>query len=72
MVRSLADRTFQLRPAGLPVLAVGGVDEGNVAAWWASGARGFGVGGALFRPGVPPAQVRANAEAFVEAVEVRR
>ena len=38
-------------PANVPVLAVGGVDAGNLAAWWAAGARGFGVGSALYRPG---------------------
>ena len=40
-------------PAQVPMLAVGGVDAGNAATWWAAGAKGFGVGSTLWGPAMP-------------------
>jgi 2-dehydro-3-deoxyphosphogalactonate aldolase len=54
-------------PRTLPVLAVGGVSDSNMADWMAAGAAGFGIGGALYRPGDPPTAVEANARALVAA-----
>lgn len=54
-------------PKEMPVLPVGGVAADTVAGWRAAGAAGFGVGGALYRPGDDPATVGERARAFVAA-----
>jgi 2-dehydro-3-deoxyphosphogalactonate aldolase len=54
-------------PKTTPVLPVGGVEPGNVAAWRAAGADGFGLGSALYKPGRPAAEVGEIARAFVAA-----
>ncbi len=54
-------------PAQTAVYAVGGIATGDIAAWIAAGASGFGIGGALYRPGAAPDEVAARARAFVEA-----
>jgi len=59
-------------PAQVPMLAVGGVDAGNAATWWAAGAKGFGVGSTLWGPAMPTADVSRRAAAFVTAVEAAR
>jgi 2-dehydro-3-deoxyphosphogalactonate aldolase len=55
-------------PPGVPVLAVGGVAPGDVAAWLAAGADGFGLGSGVYRPGQDAATVGRQAQAYVEAV----
>lgn len=52
-------------PAGTAVLPVGGITPDKMGAWRAAGAAGFGLGGALYRPGVAPAEVGERACAFV-------
>jgi len=54
-------------PRDLPVFAVGGVTQATMGAWIAAGAAGFGVGGALYKPGDQAQGVAAKAAAFVEA-----
>lgn len=54
-------------PAGTRVYAVGGVDPDGVAGWRKAGASGFGIGSALFKPGVSADQAGAAAAAFVAA-----
>lgn len=54
-------------PPATPVFPVGGVEPGNVAAWRAAGANGFGLGSALYKPGHSAAQVGSAAGAFVAA-----
>jgi 2-dehydro-3-deoxyphosphogalactonate aldolase len=51
-------------PAGTKVLPVGGVDAGNIGAWRAAGAAGFGIGSAIYKPGDTPAIVAAKARAL--------
>lgn len=58
-------------PAHVPLLVVGGVTPESIAAWLAAGADGFGLGGALYRPGMFPAEVAARAESFVTALARR-
>lgn len=55
-------------PPDVPLLVVGGVTPAAMAAYLDAGASGFGLGGALYRPGQSPAQVGAQARAFVEAL----
>ncbi len=55
-------------PPSLPVLAVGGIVVESISGWRASGAAGFAVGRALFRPGDRPEEVARRAEAFRQAL----
>ncbi|MGG5808127.1 2-dehydro-3-deoxy-6-phosphogalactonate aldolase [Falsiroseomonas sp. CW058] len=52
-------------PKGTPILPVGGIEAGNMAPWRAAGAAGFGIGGAIYRPGDTPAVVAAKAAGLV-------
>ncbi|MGR3322528.1 MAG: 2-dehydro-3-deoxy-6-phosphogalactonate aldolase [Pseudooceanicola sp.] len=52
-------------PTDTNVLAVGGARPDNFADWAAAGANGFGIGGALYRPGDDAATVGARARAIV-------
>lgn len=52
-------------PAGTPVWPVGGVAPDTMAAWMKAGATGFGIGGALYTPGVTLGQLKERAESFV-------
>ncbi len=54
-------------PPEVTVWAVGGVGHDHMAAWWAAGARAFGLGGELYRPGQTPAETRAKAAKVVAA-----
>lgn len=54
-------------PREAVVWAVGGVGPADLAAWWAAGARGFGIGGEVFRPGQSPAETADKARALVRA-----
>jgi 2-dehydro-3-deoxyphosphogalactonate aldolase len=54
-------------PASVPIFAVGGITPEGIAAW--SGAcEGFGLGSALYKPGVTPHEVGSRAQVFVQAV----
>lgn len=55
-------------PPGTAVLPVGGMDAASIPAWRAAGAAGFGIGGALYRPGDTAAAVGAKAGALVAAL----
>jgi 2-dehydro-3-deoxyphosphogalactonate aldolase len=64
------DHLRQLRavlPAGVAVLAVGGVGPADMAVWRAAGASGFGLGSELYRPGQAPAETAAKAARAVAA-----
>ncbi|GGJ94260.1 2-dehydro-3-deoxy-6-phosphogalactonate aldolase [Pseudomonas matsuisoli] len=54
-------------PKELPMLPVGGITPDNMTPYLNAGANGFGLGSALYKPGLTPAQVSANAEAFASA-----
>ncbi len=55
-------------PPQVPVLAVGGVDERNMSAYWDAGARGFGIGSALYTPGRPADEVSDRAAGLVNQI----
>jgi len=55
-------------PQDVPVLAVGGVGPGDLAAWRAAGASGFGIGGELYRPGDSATVIGQKAAAFQAAL----
>lgn len=54
-------------PAEVPVHAVGGVGPADFAAWRKAGAAGFGLGTALYAPGMTAADVATRARAAVAA-----
>lgn len=55
-------------PKGTALLPVGGIKPDTMEGYWAAGARGFGLGSALYKPGMAADQVGAAARAFAEAV----
>ncbi len=59
-------------PRGTRVYAVGGAGPENLSAWIAAGADGFGIGSALYRPGMGAAEVRARARELVAAWDAAR
>ena len=56
-------------PPRTPVYMVGGVGPANFADWLAAGATGFGLGTALYTPGLTPAEVAARARDAVTAYD---
>ncbi|MFZ4382092.1 MAG: 2-dehydro-3-deoxy-6-phosphogalactonate aldolase [Sandarakinorhabdus sp.] len=59
-------------PPDAVLLPVGGVGPAQMADWWAAGARGFGLGSDLYRPGMSPAEVGQRAAAAVAAMRALR
>ena len=60
-------------PRDVPILPVGGIGPDSLAPWLAAGANGFGLGSALYRPGMTAAEVSERAQRFVSALaEARR
>jgi len=55
-------------PPGTQVLPVGGITPDQMGHWWAAGARGFGLGGTLYRPGRSAREVGRRARACLSAV----
>jgi 2-dehydro-3-deoxyphosphogalactonate aldolase len=58
-------------PKHVPVLIVGGVAADEVGEWLSAGADGFGLGGALYRPGHSASEVKQNAVGFINALKQR-
>lgn len=54
-------------PREVPLVPVGGVIIENMAAFVAAGASGFGLGSALYKPGMTAGDVRTAADNFVAA-----
>jgi 2-dehydro-3-deoxyphosphogalactonate aldolase len=54
-------------PPQVLFLPVGGITPQNLAPYRAAGASGFGLGSALYKPGMTPQQVSVQARAFVAA-----
>ena len=54
-------------PQGTKVYAVGGADASNFGEWIAASADGFGIGSALYKPGLTVADVKARAIDMVAA-----
>jgi 2-dehydro-3-deoxyphosphogalactonate aldolase len=53
-------------PAGSSVVPVGGIDPDNLASYWNVGAKGFGLGSALYKPGKAIDDIAFDAKRFVE------
>jgi len=54
-------------PRDTPVFPVGGITPDNMTPWLAAGARGFGIGSALYAPGIDIPEVSRRARAFAQA-----
>lgn len=54
-------------PAAVPVYAVGGAGPANFADWTRAGAAGFGIGTALYTPGLAVVEVQARAQTIASA-----
>ena len=55
-------------PSELRILPVGGIVPEGMAPWRQAGAAGFGLGSALYKPGMTAGEVGANARAFIAAL----
>ncbi len=56
-------------PKSVPLLAVGGVEAANIAAYRKAGVKGFGLGSNLYKPGMSAAEVGTRAAAMVAAFD---
>ncbi len=54
-------------PPKIPLLPVGGVTPERMAEYVAAGAAGFGIGSALYRPGVKASEIAVRAAGFTKA-----
>lgn len=59
-------------PKGTRLFPVGGINPETMQPYVAAGAAGFGLGSALFKPGMAPAEVGRNARAFAQAWQAIR
>lgn len=49
-------------------IPVGGITPERMAAYWQAGARGFGLGSALYRPGISAEEVKTRGTEFITAI----
>ncbi len=54
-------------PSSAICMPVGGVQTGDLASYWQAGAKGYGIGSQLFRPGDEVSLVAQRARAYAEA-----
>ena len=59
-------------PTGTQVYTVGGAGPENFADWFAASADGFGIGSALYKPGMSTADIAARAKDIVAAYDVAK
>lgn len=55
-------------PPEMPVIPVGSISPANMGEYWHAGAAGFGLGSALYRPGMNADAVAAAASTFISTI----
>lgn len=65
---SVVKALLAVLPRGTALLPVGGMSAATIAAWRDAGAAGFGIGGALYRPGDAPMVVAERARGLRAAL----
>jgi len=58
-------------PADMPLIPVGGMDETRFEGWLRAGAAGFGIGSALYKPGIKPPELRDRAHKLLAALRAQ-
>jgi 2-dehydro-3-deoxyphosphogalactonate aldolase len=58
-------------PKDVPLIVVGGITPEKMAAYFDAGANGFGLGGAVYKPGQSATEVAEQARAFTAALKER-
>jgi 2-dehydro-3-deoxyphosphogalactonate aldolase len=53
----------------MPIIPVGGIDQTRFESWLQGGAAAFGIGSALYRPGIKPAELRDRASNLMIAMQ---
>ncbi len=56
-------------PRDTMMIPVGGVSERTMPDYWAAGADAFGIGSALYRPGMRAGEVGERARAFIATLD---
>ena len=56
-------------PKEIGLIPVGGIDASNIGAWLKAGATGFGIGSALYQPGIAVEDLRQRAASITAALE---
>ncbi|MDG2284851.1 MAG: 2-dehydro-3-deoxy-6-phosphogalactonate aldolase [Alphaproteobacteria bacterium] len=56
-------------PKSMPVLPVGGISPDKMSGYFDAGANGFGLGSALYKPGMSAGEVVGNAQRFIAALQ---
>ena len=56
-------------PKTMPILPVGGISPEKMASYFAAGSDGFGLGSALYKPGMSAGEVGMNAGRFIEVLK---
>jgi 2-dehydro-3-deoxyphosphogalactonate aldolase len=64
---SVVKALLAVLPPGTKLIPVGGISAGNIPAWRAADAAGFGLGSSLIRPGDDVPTVQRKASALVAA-----
>jgi len=57
-------------PKEIGLIPVGGVDASNIKGWLNAGATGFGIGSALFKPGITIDELHRRAVCMISAMEI--
>ena len=68
---AVAKALLAVLPTGTDLIIVGGVGPDTMQPWLAAGAKGFGLGSGLFKPGMTAAEVGARARGYVAALNTR-
>jgi 2-dehydro-3-deoxyphosphogalactonate aldolase len=56
-------------PKDVPVYPVGGAGPSNFANWFSAGANGFGIGSALYKPGLSALEVKSRGQDIINAYD---